>query len=66
MAERGVTVSCEPVRQWRNKFCPEYANGLKCRHQGFGDTFYIDERFVKIGGQQPGQKMQHRLQAMQR
>ena len=25
---------------------------MKRRHHGFGDTFYIDEVFVKIGGQQ--------------
>jgi len=25
---------------------------LRKRHQGFGDTFYIDEVFVKISGKQ--------------
>ena len=31
---------------------PEYSKRLKRRHQGFGDTFYIDEVFVKIRGKQ--------------
>ena len=52
LAERGITVSYESIRLWCNKFGPEYAKRLKRRHQGFGDTFYIDEVFVKIGGQQ--------------
>jgi len=52
LAERGITVSYESIRLWCNKFGPEYARRLKKRHQGFGDTFYIDEVFVKIGGQQ--------------
>ena len=37
---------------WCNKFGPKYARRLERRHQGFGDTFYIDEVFVKIGGKQ--------------
>ena len=51
-AERGITVSYESIRLWCNKFGPKYAKRLKKRHQGFGDTFYIDEVFVKIGGKQ--------------
>ena len=35
-----------------NKFGRQYAKRLKRRHQGFGDTFYIDEVFVKIQGKQ--------------
>ena len=50
--ERGITVSYESIRLWCNKFGPQYAKRLKRRHQGFGDTFYIDEVFVKIGGKQ--------------
>ena len=52
LAERGITVSHESIRLWCNKFGPEFAKRLKRRHQGFGDTFYIDEVFVKIDGQQ--------------
>jgi len=35
---------------WFNKFRPAYSRRLKRRHQGFDDTFYIDEVFVKIRG----------------
>jgi putative transposase len=52
LAERGITVSYESICLWCNKFGPKYAKRLKKRHQGFGDTFYIDEVFVKTGGKQ--------------
>ena len=50
LAARGIVVSYESVRLWCNKFGPKYAKRLKRRHQGFGDTFFIDEVFVKISG----------------
>jgi len=52
LAERGVTVSHEAIRLWCNKFGPHYAKRLKRKHRGYGDTFYIDEVFIKIGGKQ--------------
>lgn len=52
LSERGIEVSYESIRLWCNKFGPEYSRRLKRRHQGFGDTFYIDEVLVKIGGKQ--------------
>jgi putative transposase len=52
LAERGIEVSYESIRLWCNKFGPQYARRLKRKHQGYGDTFYIDEVFVKIHGQQ--------------
>ena len=52
LAERGITVSYESIRLWCNKFGSHYAKRLKHRQQGFGDTFYIDEVFVKIDGKQ--------------
>jgi putative transposase len=52
LAERGIEVSYEAIRLWCNKFGPHYARRLKRRHQGYGDTFYIDEVFVKIRGLQ--------------
>lgn len=52
LAERGIAVTYESIRLWCIKFGPRYARRLKRRHHGFGDTFYIDEVFVKIGGQQ--------------
>jgi len=50
LAERGIAISYESIRLWCNKFGPEYAQRLKRRHRGYGDTFFIDEVFVKIGG----------------
>lgn len=52
LAVRGIVVSYESVRLWCNKFGPKYARRLRRRHQGFGDTFFIDEVFVKIDGKQ--------------
>ena len=50
MAERGIGISYESIRLWCIKFGPKYARRLRSRQQGFGDTFYIDEVFVRIQG----------------
>ena len=52
LAERAITVTYEAVRLWCNKFGPKYAQRLRRKHQGYGDTFFIDEVFVKIQGDQ--------------
>jgi len=52
LAERGITVSYESIRLWCIKFGSDYAKRLRRRHQGYGDTFFIDEVFVKIQGRQ--------------
>ena len=52
LAERGILVTRESIRLWCNKFGPRYARRLKHKHRGYGDTFYIDEVFVKIDGAQ--------------
>ncbi len=52
LAERGITVSYEAIRLWCTKFGPKFARRLRRKHQGYGDTFYIDEVFVKIKGEQ--------------
>ena len=52
LAERGITVSYETIRLWCIKFGPNYARRLKRSHQGYGDTFFLDEVFVKIQGKQ--------------
>ena len=52
LAQRGIVVSYESIRLWCIKFGQRYARRLKRRHQGYGDTFYIDEVFVKINGKQ--------------
>ncbi len=52
LSERGIQVSCESVRLWSNKFGAEYTKRLKKKRNGFGDTFFIDEVFIKINGVQ--------------
>jgi putative transposase len=52
LAERGITVTYETIRLWCIKFGAKYARRLKRRHHGYGDTFFIDEIFVKINGKQ--------------
>ena len=47
LSERGIDVSYESIRLWCNKFGQKYAKRLKHRHQGYGDTFFIDEVFVR-------------------
>jgi putative transposase len=50
LAERGIVVSYESIRLWCIKLGPRSARRLKRRRRGYGDTFYIDEVFVKIRG----------------
>ena len=52
LAERGIIVSYEAIRLWCNRFGPKYATRLKRKHRGYGDTFFIDEVFIKIDGKQ--------------
>lgn len=52
LAERGITVSFESIRLRCIKFGPRYGRRLKRKHRGYGDTFFIDEVFVKINGKQ--------------
>lgn len=50
LAERGITVSYETIRQWCRKFGSEYARRLKRREGRLGDTWHLDELFVTIQG----------------
>ena len=50
LAQRAIEVSYDAIRLWCNKFGPKYAQRLMRKHQGYGDTFFIDEVFVKIQG----------------
>jgi len=52
LAEGGITVSREATRLWCIKFRALYVRRWKRKHGGYGDTFYIDEVFVKINGKQ--------------
>ena len=51
LAERGIIVSYETIRQWCAKFGPNYARRLKRRQGRLGDTWFLDEVFVTINGQ---------------
>ena len=50
LAERNISVSYETIWLWINKFGPESTKRLRRRHAGFGDTYFLDEVFVKVGG----------------
>jgi putative transposase len=51
LAERGVIVSCESIRQWCKKFGPGFAKRLRNKKGKLGDTWYADEVFIKINGE---------------
>ncbi len=51
LAERGITITYESIRQWCQKFGPDYARKLKKRQGCLGDTWHLDEVFVTIQGQ---------------
>ena len=50
LAQRGIEISYESIPRWCEKFGPEYAAKARRRQPRLGDTWYIDEVFVKIGG----------------
>ena len=52
LAERGVTVTYEAIRQWCSRFGLAYARSLRHRRGQQGDTWHLDELFVKIQGRQ--------------
>ena len=52
LAERGVVLTYETVRQWCRKFGQSYANALRQRRPQPGDKWHLDEVFVQINGVQ--------------
>jgi putative transposase len=52
LAQRGIVVSYETIRQWCRTFGPAYARMLRHRQGRLGDTWYLDELFVLIRGRQ--------------
>jgi len=52
LAERGVILTDESVRQWCRKFGQQYANALRRRRPRPGDKWHLDEVFVQINGVQ--------------
>src|SRR5713101_8410541 len=50
LAERGVIVSYESVRQWCLKFGASFADNLRRRRPRPGDKWHLDEVFIRIQG----------------
>jgi hypothetical protein len=50
LAERGIVVSHETIRQWCTKFGATYAAGLRRRRVRAGDNWHLDEVVLKING----------------
>src|SRR5260221_5302585 len=50
LAMRGVALSYETVGEWCLKFGQTYANGLRHKSPPPGDTWHLDEVFLKING----------------
>ncbi|GHO63984.1 IS6 family transposase [Ktedonobacter sp. SOSP1-52] len=48
MAERGVVLTYEIIRQWCLKFGQTYAHELKRRRPKTGDKWHLDEVYLKI------------------
>ena len=51
LAERGVTVSYETIRQWCATFGPQFARRIKARLGRCGDRWFLDEVVVSICGE---------------
>ena len=51
LAERGVVVSYESIRRWCLRFGTEFAAKLRKRRPRPGDTWHMDEVYLKINGE---------------
>ena len=50
LAQRGITVTYETIRQWCLTFGRDYARTLRRRRGQQGDTWHLDELFVTLNG----------------
>jgi putative transposase len=50
LAERGVAVTHESIRHWCRKFGADFAGRLRRRRPRPGDTWHLDEVFIRIRG----------------
>ena len=50
LAERGIVVSYETIREWGLRFCRVFAAALKRRRPQPGDKWHVDEVFIRIRG----------------
>ncbi len=51
LAERGAIVTHESIRHWCRKFGAEFARKLRRRRPRPGDTWHLDEVFIRINGE---------------
>ena len=51
LAQRGITVTYETIRQWCLTFGPTYARTIRRCRGRLGDTWYLDEVVATIQGQ---------------
>jgi putative transposase len=51
LAEQGIGVTHESVRQWCRKFDADFVRKLRQHRPKPGDTWHLDEVFLKIDGQ---------------
>ena len=51
LAQRGVVVTYETIRQWCRKLGQQYANQLRRRRARPGEKWHLDEVFLTINGQ---------------
>ena len=52
LAERGVMVTHESIRLWCRKFGADFARRLRRRRPRPGDTWHLDEVFLRLNGVQ--------------
>ncbi|HWX49205.1 MAG TPA: IS6 family transposase [Roseomonas sp.] len=50
LAERGIVVTHESIRQWGVRFGADFARKLRRRRPKTGDTWHLDEVFLRING----------------
>jgi len=50
LAERGVIVTDEAIRQWCGEFGQQYATTCRCRRPQPGDMWHLDEGFSRSNG----------------
>lgn len=50
LAERGIVVTHESIRHWSLKFGSDFARRLRRRRPQPGDTWHLDEVFIRIRG----------------
>ena len=53
MAERGIVVTYETIRDWSQKFGGTYAKRLRSRTPRPGDRWHLDEVYLSINGRLP-------------